>query len=203
MKIKNKTGTLESFKPPSCAVLSGKKYALNTDFRVWIEIEKLLTANVGESERRARLAAALAMAYPKLPKNASEAINGMLWFYSAGKNDARISEKPREKSKKRYKAVYDFEADFEYLWGAFLSEYGIDLSRDELHWWKFRALLMSLSDECRFSKILAYRCTDTSEIENKEVRRFYEKMKKRFRLPDVRTAEERERETAECLAELM
>ena len=99
----------------------------------------------------------------------------------------------------RRTAVYDFDEDFEYLWGAFLSEYGIDLAECSMHWWKFRALMMSLSEDCRFSKILAYRSMDTSKIENRDVRRFYEKMKRRLSLPDRRTAEERERDTAECL----
>ena len=338
---------------PDFVTVGGRRYKINTDFRIWARIEKLLTGGDGGADSEKRLAAALALAYPRLPESAEDAVRGMLWFYSAGRaageptaphcgaEDAAVygkgingaeqsgkgikgkctnsaeqsketgangttrqgadensaaaqnaaaaanrsaeptggtegktatdcatstqgkatecgtatdgcgngaktagdrtdtaagdsvmsnvpycggaadgvtdsgraaahaparvhppahagADKPRRERARRT-AVYDFDEDFEYLWGAFLSEYGIDLAECRMHWWKFRALMMSLSEDCRFSKILAYRSMDTSKIENREVRRFYEKMKKRLSLPDRRTAEERERDTAECL----
>lgn len=339
---------------PDFVTVGGRRYKINTDFRIWARIEKLLTGGDGGADSKRRLAAALALAYPRLPESAEDAVRGMLWFYSAGRaaceptapycgaEDAAVYGKginSAEQSGKSIKdkctngaeqseetgvngttrqstdengaaaafsaaaanrsaeptggtegknatdcatstqgkaaecgtaadgcgngtktagditdtatagglvmsnapycggtadgvtadgcvaapaparvhssahadadktcrervrrtAVYDFDEDFEYLWGAFLSEYGIDLAACSMHWWKFRALMMSLSEDCRFSKILAYRSMDTSKIENRKVRRFYEKMKRRLSLPDRRTAEERERDTAECL----
>lgn len=318
---------------PDFVTVGGRRYKINTDFRIWARIEKLLTGGDGGADSKRRLAAALALAYPRLPESAEDAVRGMLWFYSAGRaaceptaphcgaEDATVrgaeqsketgascamrqstdengavaenaaaanrsaeptggtegknvtdcatntQEKAAEcgtaadgsgnstktapdrtdtatagglvmsnapccgdaadgvtadgcatapapalvhssahadadkpcRERVRRTAVYDFDEDFEYLWGAFLSEYGIDLVECSMHWWKFRALMMSLSEDCRFSKILAYRSMDTSKIENREVRRFYEKMKRRLSLPDRRTAEERERDTAECL----
>lgn len=333
---------------PDFVTVGGRRYKINTDFRIWARIEKLLTGGDGGADSKRRLAAALALAYPRLPESAEDAVRGMLWFYSAGRaaceptaphcgaEDATVrgaeqsgksikgkctngaeqsketgascamrqstdengaaaenaaaanrsaeptggtegknatdcatntQEKAAEcgtaadgsgnstktapdrtdtatagglvmsnapccgdaadgvtaegcvaapaparvhssahadadkpcRERVRRTAVYDFDEDFEYLWGAFLSEYGIDLAECSMHWWKFRALMMSLSEDCRFSKILAYRSMDTSKIENREVRRFYEKMKRRLSLPDRRTAEERERDTAECL----
>lgn len=250
---------------PDFVTVGGRRYKINTDFRIWARIEKLLTGGDGGADSERRLAAALALAYPRLPESAEDAVRGMLWFYSAGRaaceptaphcgaEDATVrgaeqsgksikgkctngavqsketgascamrqstdengaaaenaaarvhssahadADKPCRERVRRT-AVYDFDEDFEYLWGAFLSEYGIDLAECSMHWWKFRALMMSLSEDCRFSKILAYRSMDTSKIENREVRRFYEKMKRRLSLPDRRTAEERERDTAECL----
>lgn len=334
---------------PDFVTVGGRRYKINTDFRIWARIEKLLTGGDGGADSKRRLAAALALAYPRLPESAEDAVRGMLWFYSAGRaaceptapycgaeevtvrgaeqsgkgikgkctNSAEKSEetgangttrqstdengaaaafsaaaanrsaeptggtegktatdcatstqgKAAEcgtaadgcgngvktagdrtdaaiaggsvmshapycdgtadgatydgcapapahayshspagedadktcRERVRRTAVYDFDEDFEYLWGAFLSEYGIDLAECSMHWWKFRALMMSLSEDCSFSKILAYRSMDTSKIENRDVRRFYEKMKRRLSLPDRRTAEERERDTAECL----
>lgn len=333
---------------PDFVTVGGRRYKINTDFRIWARIEKLLTGGDGGADSKRRLAAALTLAYPRLPENAEDAVRGMLWFYSAGraaceptaphcgaeevtvrgaeqsgksikgkctngaeqsketgascamrqstdengaaaenaaaanrsaeptggtegKNATDCATNTQEKAAEcgtaadgsgngtktagditgtatagglvmsnapycggtadgvtadgcvaapaparvhssahadadktcrervRRTAVYDFDEDFEYLWGAFLSEYGIDLAECSMHWWKFRALMMSLSEDCRFSKILAYRSMDTSKIENRKVRRFYEKMKRRLSLPDRRTAEERERDTAECL----
>lgn len=204
MRAHDAARAAEIFKTPEFVTLSGVRYAINTDFKIWIAIEHLLLNRDGtEKDFKRRLGAALSLAYPKLPAKFEDAVDGILWFYSAGKaQKSRTSVKNHAQSGCRDAPLYDFDEDFEYIWGAFLSEYGIDLTECDLHWWKFRALMMSLGDECRFSKILAYRAMDTSKIENAELRRTCEKIKQRVRLPDRRTAEERERDTAECLAVL-
>lgn len=156
--------------------IDGCKYKINTDFRVWIEIEHLFLKrhkNLGEKFGRI-----LALAYPELPPDPMGAVRGVLWFYSAGEE----SKKEGQAEKTKSAPVYDLKEDFDYVWGAFLGEFGIDLSEAKLHWWKFRALLCCLSDECRFSKIVGYRSMDTSEIKDIKQRRFYEKMKRTFRL---------------------
>ena len=174
--------------------IDGRKYAVNTDFRVWIEIEHILfdrRLSGGET-----LAEFLTLVYPVLPENLEGAIKGALWFYSAGET------RESGKGDKNYSPAYDLKLDFEYVWGAFLAEFGIDLCETAMHWWKFRALLCCLSENCQFSRIVGYRNADLSKIKGREQRRFYEKMKKRFRLPDRRTEEERSAETAEKLEEL-
>ncbi len=156
--------------------IDGCMYKINTDFRVWIEIEHLFlkkSKSFGE-----KLAKILALAYPVLPPDPMGAVMGVLWFYSAGEE----TKKEMQIEKTKGEPLYDLKEDFDYVWGAFLSEFGIDLSETSLHWWKFRALLCCLSDECRFSKIVGYRSMDTSDLKDVKQRRFYEKMKRTFRL---------------------
>ena len=159
-------------------VLDEIEYKINTDFWVWIEIEGLLFDT--KTDPLARLAKVLCLAYPALPQNPYNALQGVLDFYmiDGGK---RLGEEIKE----TYSAVapsFDIREDFDYIWGAFMSEYGIDLTESHMHWWKFMTLLACLSEGCKFSKIVGFRTTDTSVIKDKGVRQFYEKMKKQFSL---------------------
>ena len=153
--------------------IDGEYYKINTDFKVWIEIERLLFDKSIDDEKR--LAKVLVLAYPVLPPNPYATIEKIMWFYSGGvlDNERPSGQKP---------PAFDILEDFDYIWAAFWSEFGIDLSKEDLHWWKFRVLLGCLSDECLFSKIVGYRTVDTSTIKNKEQKKFFERMKKQFRL---------------------
>ena len=153
--------------------VKGEKYKINTDFKVWIEIEHLLFDKSKSYERR--LAEILILAYPILPPDPLEAINGVLWFYTGG-------EVKTEGGEDNILPSYDLSEDFDYVWGAFLGEFGIDITEKYLHWWKFRTLLLCLGDESRFSKIVGYRTMDISSIKDKNMKRFYEKMKRKFSL---------------------
>ncbi|MBR5613891.1 MAG: hypothetical protein IKW64_01130 [Clostridia bacterium] len=166
--------------------IDGTEYEINTDFSVWIEIEHIIFAR--EHEDAVALAKILALAFPVLPANPEKALERLFWFYSAGEETS--------KSEGTSAAKYDLVLDFDYVWGSFLAEFGIDLCKTKMHWWKFRALLLCLSESCRFSQIVGYRTMDLSHIKDKQKREFYERMKNRFRLPDRRTDEEKEQETA-------
>ena len=80
--------------------------------------------------------------------------------------------------------VLDYRCDADYLVGAFQQAYGIDLTADKVHWWRFKALLHALPEGTRMSEILGYRGMDTSEIKDKERREYCETMKERFALPN-------------------
>lgn len=174
---------------PESVSIAGKEYAVNTDFRAWMKIEGILSGNIGD--KFSRLADALLLCYRELPENPEQAVEGMLWFYSLGE--------PGGSSGKAKAPIYNFEDDAEYIYAAFLSEFGIDLCTAQLHWWKFRALFLALSENSKFSKVLAFRTVDVSKIKDKEQKRYYERMKKLYKLPDRRTEAEKEQAFAESL----
>lgn len=177
---------------PHTVEVDGIEYAINTDFSVWIEVEHIFfSRKYGEGEALARV---LALVFPVLPHNPEGALRSLLWFYSAGETDT--------KGGSRTVQAYDPVLDFGYLWGAFLAEFGIDLCDCKMHWWKFKALLTCLGENCRFSQIVGYRTVDLSQLETAEKRKFYGRMKRKFRLPDNRTESERDEEIAEAFEDL-
>lgn len=168
--------------------IDGKQYKINPDFDLWIEIGELFLC--GRDEQNSSMAKILALAYPVLPDNPIGAFEKILWFFSCGK------EKEKNVGSAFVKApAVSLKRDFGYIWAAFIAEFGIDLSTAKLHWWRFCALLAALGDDCRFSKIVSYRTMDVAAVKDRKLRQFYETMKAKYRLPDIRSEEERELET--------
>ena len=163
---------------PSSVKIDGTEYEINSDFRTSVLFSLLMEDdNLSEEEK---VLQALNLYYPVVPNNLEEAIEQIKWFYSCGKLDNPIGNKKVRASSKK---VFDFEVDANYIYSAFMSQYNIDLQDiEELHWWKFKALLEGLKEDNKLSKIIEYRSVDLSKIKDKEQRKFYKDMQKQYSL---------------------
>ena len=163
---------------PSSVKIDSTEYEINSDFRTSVLFSLLMEDdNLSEEEK---VLQALNLYYPVVPNNLEEAIEQIKWFYSCGKLDNPIGNK---KAKASSKKVFDFEVDANYIYSAFMSQYNIDLQDiEELHWWKFKALLEGLKEDNKLSKIIEYRSVDLSKIKDKEQRKFYKDMQKQYSL---------------------
>lgn len=89
---------------------------------------------------------------------------------------------PAEKPK-----VVDFELDGEYIFAAFLQDYGIDLieQQGQLHWKKFLALFQGLSDDTRIKQIMQIRGMDLPKptVHNQEQIQKILELKSYYALP--------------------
>lgn len=110
----------------------------------------------------------------------------MLWFYQCGKTE---EQKQSGKGKKQDQ-IYSFTHDADYIYAAFMEQYGIDLNAVELHWWKFSAMFAGLKEDCLISKVMGYRAADTAGMD-KEQKKFYKKMKEIYKLPENVSEEDR------------
>ena len=80
--------------------------------------------------------------------------------------------------------IYSFAYDDEYIYAAFLDQYGVDLQDvPSLHWWKFKAMFQGLKSDNRIVEIMGYRSMEISPQMSKEQKQFYRKMKKQFAIP--------------------
>ena len=163
---------------PSSVKIDGTEYEINSDFRTSVLFSLLMEDdNLSEEEK---VLQALNLYYPVVPDNSEKAIEKIKWFYSCGKLDNPIGNKKARASSKK---VFDFEVDANYIYSAFMSQYRIDLQDiEELHWWKFKALLEGLKEDNKLSKIIEYRSVDLSKIKDKEQRKFYKDMQKQYSL---------------------
>lgn len=164
---------------PDTVDVGGKKYAIRTDFRIAMLFEILMQDNsILPKDKTWR---ALKLFYPEIPDDLKNATDAMLWFYRCGKEDN--PQKKRMAARKGKTRVYSFEYDDDYIYAAFMTQYGIDLQDiDYMHWWKFRALFNSLDKNVQFSKIMEYRSVEINSIP-KEQQPFYRKMKRLYALP--------------------
>lgn len=56
----------------------------------------------------------------------------------------------------------DFKQDEQFIYSSFIYDYGIDLEKEEMHWWKFIDLLNGLSSDCILSRVRDIRTMDIS-----------------------------------------
>ena len=176
-------------------------FKIRTDFRESIKFELLMQNDKINENDKVKLA--LNLYYYDISLKDTEslkmAINDILWFYKCGKE-----EQEKETSRKiiggHPKRIYSYEFDAEYIFSAFMEQYEIDLNKEYLHWWKFRSLFNSLNEEVLFSKIMSYRAIDLSKIKDKDMKKYYKKMKKIYTLPDLRSEEEKENDFAEAFS---
>ena len=160
-------------KLPETVTVSGKKYKINTDFRVWIDITKLL-----ENSHISTVDKCLSMLmlgyHKKFPKDTSQAISALLNFYLQGRTNTKKTSCGEQ--------TIDFDSDEGALYAAFLQQYRIDLYNENLHWWSFLNLLSCLGEDTEMVKIISYRCAKPEKIKDAEKRRFIRKMKNRYRI---------------------
>ena len=185
---------------------------INSDFRNWILFELILQdKELTEQEQFFELLnVTLKEGFSivsKLGENElKNVINNLLWFYTCGNDKVKKTQEKSEKQrdfKQKTKAIYSFEYDAEYIFSSFYECYKIDLTETKMHWWKFKALLLSLSDDCIFNKILQCRSIQIDNKMSKEEKKFYLEKKRIYALPDFRTSEQKESDFANSLFNLM
>ncbi len=174
---------------------------LNTDYRAWMEFELILQNKRIKGEEKLLKIIQSTIKSDYIDANDIEGlIEYLIWFYSCGKEDKEDDEEEEEKDfKENKKLIYSFEHDADYMYAAFMECYNIDLVEVNMHWWKFKALLKSLNENCLYSKILGYRSMKISSKMSKDEQKFYQEMKKTYALPDLRTEEEKESDFANSL----
>lgn len=181
-------------KAPDAITVSGVEYKINTDFRVWIKFELILTVQV-DNTISAEILAEIQQLIFKAPCPMSEdTVNAILDFYRCGKPHEKHSS-----SNSNGKAVFDYDYDDGYIYAAFKEQYGIDLNDANLHWWKFRALFQSLRGDCMFVKIVDYRTMPITPKMSTADRNFFQKMKKLYALPLPQSVREKYNAIEEAL----
>lgn len=172
---------------PESLTIAGTEYEINTDYRVWLKFEMLLTDEVEDSNTTLCDIKELIFKSKSPPNSADEeTTERILWFYRCGK--------PEQKGGKSSKKIFDYDYDDGYIWAAFMEQYHIDLNKANLHWWLFHALMLSLSENTEFVKIMGYRAIEINSKMTASQKAFYQRMKKHYKLPIKK--EEQQRITA-------
>lgn len=137
--------------------IDGREHKINTDFRAGIKFEMMIEQ--GE-DNIFRLLAPFFLSGP--PRDLAGALKEVELFFCCGKLPEK-SEKPTKS-----KQSYSFQVDSEAVFADFWRYYNIDLSREYLHWWVFRALLMGLPEKSEFKQRVYYRTCDLKGLSKKE-----------------------------------
>ena len=168
---------------PDYLTISGEKCPIYTDFKVWLKFSEIVEEGTPDEKKIAEI---FMMIFPKLPKNLFQAFPAILDFYRCSKQSEETNAKSSSKQ------MFSFEHDSDMIYSAFYQQYNIDLAAAKMHWWQFKALFNGLSDTTQFIKVVGFRGVNLSEIKNNEMRKYYSKMKRIYKLPDNRSESEKE-----------
>lgn len=136
-------------------ILQGGNTALiNTDFRVWIQFYRILKLAEWSNLDFADFNFIFVENPPEITMSVMESL---YYFYS--------NPNPLPLAFDGGGAVigYDYDIDSEYIYSAFLGQYGIDLLEINLHWHKFKALFLGLNKNCKLSEIMELRFSQQKE----------------------------------------
>lgn len=196
---------------PTELPIAGRMIPVAAGFRYSILFEQLCLDS--SLEKQERVEQALRLMFPTYETDApvilsepQQALDGLLWFWRCGdrKQNRYQLRKQRQaetlpEGGEREKLCYDYEFDSERIYAAFWQQYGIDLDRTDLHWWKFRALFLGLNEQTRFMQVVGYRTTKITKDMSACQKKFYKEMKEQYAIPQSQNELKKETAMEEAL----
>ena len=185
---------------PDCIYADGKKYPIKTDFRTWIKFG--IIAEDGTAKAADMITDLIRLCFPvsksrsyRLPSSVFSAVKALYEFYLCGSGNV----KAKKKSVENTRPIFSFEQDSELIYAAFMQQYGIDLLKSDMHWWRFKALFSALGEDTMLHRVMSIRAADLSSISDKSLRAHYRRLKQIYALEDKRSEQEKEREIGSVL----
>ena len=177
---------------PETVEVDGRAVPVNTDFRTFIQFEQILQRP--DIDNRSKVMQWLELCFGSyVPTDIKGAVDKLLELYRCGKPAKKQAKTLKNGNVEiKPKMIYDYDFDAPYIYGAFMSQYGIDLNDIEyLHWWKFHALFSSLNSSNKIVEIMGYRAAELDKIGDKKERARIARLKQIFAIPDAQTTEEK------------
>lgn len=154
---------------PEYAIVNGNKYKINTDFKVALQCEKVGVAEDIDDNERALTILYLLFGEKALdnPQDWEKLLKAAQKFLACGNKPVKNEDEPN----------MDYEQDEKYIKASFMSDYGLDLGKVELHWWDFFDLINGLSEDSILSRVRYVRDYDINEIKDSKERAKMERQK--------------------------
>lgn len=153
---------------PKYIQIEDRKYAINTDFRVAIECDRIGRDNsIGDTER------ALAIIYLLFGEEVLDNEHDYVKLLELAQNYLSCGKEIEDATNE--KPDMDFIQDMGYIEASFMSDFHIDLENTQMHWWKFMKLMNGLSNSelgncCVLNNIRNLRNFDVSKIKDDKER---------------------------------
>ncbi len=147
-------------KYPTKVEVDGKVIPIDTSFRTALRcMEVVDDDSISDEERAFAIIYLLTDDIPKV--NLSKLLLVLKKYLQCGEDNPRRISKQRD---------MDFEQDEKFIISSFMFDYGIDLNKEDMHWWRFVDLLNGLSSDCILSRIRDIRTMDISIYKDAKTR---------------------------------
>lgn len=163
---------------PKYVEVNGKRYEINTDFRVALKCDE-----VGRDENVSIYERPLAIIYLLFGEEALQDYENHEQLLELAKKYLSCNKEVKQEKD----PDMDLMQDFGYIKASFRSDYSIDLTNEKMHWWEFCDLLNGLSNSelgncCILNRIRNIRNTDLSKIEDPERKKMIEEAQREVAL---------------------
>lgn len=150
-------------------LIEGNKYPINTDFRVAIKCDEILNdPNVDDLDRGILITGLLFGSESPYCNEALEKAKKFLENGASGEG----------------KKILDFNQHWDYYYGAFRAQYGIDLNKDDIHYHDFVSLCKTLKNQA-INDVIEILTYDMSEIKDPKQRRKIIDAQKKLKVKEV------------------
>ncbi len=177
-------------KYPKFAEIKGKRYKINTDYRVALKCNGIINDKSISDEERS-----LAIIYLLFSDEGLNNINDWERLLKVAVKFLSCNNNGNENNyNKKEEVNMDYQQDWSYIRTSFFSEYNIDLDTVEMHWWRFYELLCGMSEKCIFNRVMFIRDFDISQIKDSVEKEKWIRQKKAVALKQKeteKTAEEK------------
>ncbi len=162
---------------PEYVRIKDKKYKINTDFRIALKCNEIAQdTTISDTER------GLAIIYLLYgdagyddKENRQELLNLAVKYLKCGDDEVeKLNEKPD----------MDLIQDYRLIEASFRSDYGINLTKENMHWWDFYTCLNGLTDKCVLNRVRDIRTCDLNTIKDSKERNRIKKLQKQFSLKE-------------------
>lgn len=144
---------------PTKVDIDGTIIPIDTNYKTALRcLEVSEDSTISDSERSLAVIYLLCNDIPKVDLN--KLLKKLQLYLQCGKTEVH----PQGKKD------MDFKQDEQYIYSSFIFDYGIDLDKTEMHWWKFIELLNGLSSDCILSRIRDIRTMDISIYKDHKTR---------------------------------
>lgn len=169
-------------KYPEYAEVAGKRYKINTDYRVALRCFDVIEDEAICDEERAL--AVVFLLFGEVPTtNLDDFLRIAGDYLRCGETQEAQTSSERD---------IDFAADEKYIVASFMSDYQIDLSRTDMHFWQYIRLIQGFTERTIMSRVREIRNYDLEELKDPKARAKMVKAKEAVALPEKFTKAERE-----------
>lgn len=165
---------------PTKIKIGDKIYNINTSFKVALRCNEIALDETIDDYERGMAIIYLLYGEEGLndEKNYGKLLKMAQKYFSMNKEDAELCTNEPD---------MDYIQDWDFIKASFMSDYHIDLDKQDLHWWEFFNLLNGLSNSemgncCILNRIRNLRRMDTSKIKDLKTREEINKQKRLFAL---------------------
>ena len=161
---------------PEYAEINGKEYKIDTSYRTALRCFEII--NDEEIPQTERSLAIVYLLFDFLPdKDIDLFLEKAMIYLQCGESLEQQNSKKKD---------MDFSQDQKYINSSFMSDYHIDLSKTDLHFWQYIELIQGLTENSSLSRIRNLRNYDLSEIKDEKTRKEIADAQKEVALKEIK-----------------